>query len=76
MFEAYQEFKLNFIELFKEHKVNIIKIDNDEIYISVNLMVINDNLIYLTLKKIELSHGDQMSSLSKIQNLKIKKLKI
>ena len=76
MFEAYQEFKLNFIELFKEHKVNIIKIDNDEIYISINLMVINDNLIYLTLKKIELSHGDQMSSLSKIQNLKIKKLKI
>ena len=50
MVEAYQEFKFNFIELCKAYKVNIIKIDNDEIYISVNLMVINDNLIYLTLK--------------------------
>ena len=74
MFETYQEFKLNFIELCKANKVNIIKVDNNEINISINLMVINDNLIYLTLKKIELNQKAQIDFLIEGSKLKDKKI--
>ena len=74
MFETYQEFKFNSIELCKENKVNIIKEDNNEINISENLMVINDNLIYLTLKKIELNQKAQIDFLIEDSKLKVKKI--
>ena len=74
MFETYQEFKVNFIELCKANKVNIIKLDDNEINISVNLMIINDNLINLTLKKIELSQNDRIDFLIEDSKLKDKKI--
>ena len=51
MFDTYQEFKINFIDLCKADKINIVNLNENEIIISINLMVISDNLMNLTLKK-------------------------
>ena len=47
MVDNYNEFKNNFIDLCKAGKINITNFNKNELTISINLMIISDNIIYL-----------------------------
>lgn len=74
MFDNYQEFKTNFIDLCKDNKINIINFDDNTITISITLMVIPDNIMNLTLKNWKIAQKEQIDYLIKDSKIKDKKI--
>ena len=74
MFDNYQEFRNNFIDLCKAKNIKVISIENGELVIAIDLLIICENLLYLSLKENELSQKEQIDFLIKDSNDKDKKI--
>ena len=51
MFDNYEEFKNNFMDLCKANNVNIINFDDNEMTICIDVKLMSDNLVYINFKK-------------------------
>ena len=74
MFDNYQEFRNNFIDICKAKNIKVISIENGELVIAIDLLIICENLLYLSLKENELSQKEQIDFLIKDSNDKDKKI--
>lgn len=74
MFDNYQEFRNNFIDICKAKNIEVINMENGELTIVIDLLVISDNLLYLSLKENELSQKEQIELLLRDSNDKDKKI--
>ena len=75
MFDNYQEFKNNFIDICKATRnFKVISMENGELIIVIDLLIISDNLLKLSLKENELSQKEQIEFLIKDSNDKDKKI--
>ena len=74
MFDNYEEFKKDFLDLFKPTSTKIININNNEMIIAIELMVKSDNILNITLNKIEIPEKEQISFLIKDAKNKNKKI--
>ena len=74
MFDNYQEFRNNFIDICKAKNIKVISMENGEIVIAIDLLIISENLLYLSLKENELSQKEQIEFLIKDSNDKDKKI--
>jgi len=75
MFDNYQEFKNNFIDICKATRnIKVISMENGELIIVIDLLIISDNLLKLSLKENELSQKEQIEFLIKDSNDKDKKI--
>ena len=75
MFDNYQEFKNNFIDICKATRnIKVISMENGELIIVIDLLIISDNLLKLSLKENELSQKEQIEFLIKDSNYKDKKI--
>ena len=59
MFESYEESKSNFIELCKRKNIQINYIDENEIILLIDFNTITDNLMNISLKRIEMSDKEK-----------------
>ena len=64
MFDDYDEFKNDFIELCKKN-IKINSIDNSEIVLTIDLMIKTNNILNITLKKVESNEKEIISTLLK-----------
>jgi hypothetical protein len=74
MFDNYQEFRNNFIDICKAKNIKVINIENGELVIAIDLLIISENLLYLSLKENELSQKEQIELLIRDSNDKDKKI--
>ena len=74
MFDNYQEFRNNFIDICKAKNIKVISMENGEIVIAIDLLIISENVLYLSLKENELSQKEQIEFLIKDSNDKDKKI--
>jgi len=74
MFDNYQEFRNNFIDICKAKNIKVISIENGELVIAIDLLIICENILYLSLKENELSQKEQIDFLIKDSNDKDKKI--
>ena len=74
MFDNYQEFRNNFIDICKAKNIKVIKMENGELVIVIDLLIISENLLYLSLKENELSQKEQIEFLLRDSNDKDKKI--
>lgn len=74
MFDNYQEFRNNFIDICKAKNIKVISMENGEIVIAIDLLIISENVLYLSLKENELSQKEQIEFFIKDSNDKDKKI--
>lgn len=74
MFDKFQEFEKNFIDLCKANNISIIDYNDDELKLNMNLMVVSDNIINITLKKVSFLDREKIEYLIKDSNSKDKKI--
>ena len=74
MFNNFQDFKNDFVNICKSNNFKIINMNDDELIISINLQLLSNNLINLTLKSNEISQKEQIQFLLKDLNDKNKKI--
>ena len=74
MFDNYQEFRNNFIDICKAKNIKVINIENGELVIAIDLLIISENLLYISLKENELSQKQQIELLIRDSNDKDKKI--
>ena len=77
MFDNYEEFKNNFMDLCKANNVNIINFDDNEMNICIDVKLMSDNLVYINLKREKIGQKEQIDFLlkdSKIKDQKIEEL--
>ena len=74
MFDNYQEFRNNFIDICKAKNIKVISMENGEIVIAIDLLIISENVLCLSLKENELSQKEQIEFLIKDSNDKDKKI--
>ena len=74
MFDNYQEFMNNFIDLCKAKNIKVINIENGELVITIDLLIISENLLKLSLKESELNQKEQIEFLLKDSKDKDKKI--
>ena len=74
MFDNYQEFRNNFIDICKAKNIKVISMENGEIVIAIDLLIISENVLYLSLKENELSQKEQIELLIRDSNDKDKKI--
>ena len=74
MFDNYQEFRNNFIDICKAKNIKVISMENGELIIAIDLLIISENLLYLSLKENELSQKEQIEFLIKDSNDKDTKI--
>ena len=74
MFDNYQEFRNNFIDICKAKNIKVISMENGEIVIAIDLLIISENVLCLSLKENELSQKEQIEFFIKDSNDKDKKI--
>ena len=74
MFDNFQDFKIDFVNICKSNNFKIINMNDDELIISINLHLLTNNSINLTLKSKEISQKKQIQFLLKDLNDKNKKI--
>ena len=74
MFDDYEEFKNDFIELCKSENIKINNINTIEMIITIDLMIKTNNLLNISLKKVEINDEEQMKFI--LTDLKNKNEKI
>ena len=74
MFDNFQDFKNDFVNICKTNNFKIINMNDDELIISINLHLLTNNSINLTLKFKEISQKEQIQFLLKDLNDKNKKI--
>ena len=74
MFDKFQEFEKNFIDLCKANNISIIDYNDDELKLNMNLMIVSDNIINITLKKVSFLDREKIEYLIKDSNSKDKKI--
>ena len=72
MFDNYEEFKKDFIELFKPTNIKIINVTDNEITLTIKLIIKSDNLFNITLNKIKMTEKEQLDFLLKDSKNKTK----
>ena len=71
MFDTFEEFRKDFIELCKSVKnMKIVKVNNKEMILSIELPIKSDNLITLILDRVEMSQKEIIDFLYKDNNEK------
>ena len=65
MFDNYEEFKKDFIDLCKPTNIKITSLEKNEMIITIELIIKSDNLLNITLNKVEMPQKEQLSYLVK-----------
>ena len=74
MFDNYEEFKNNFMDLCKANNVNIINFDDNEMNICIDVKLMSDNLVYINLKREKIGQKEQIDFLLKDAKIKDQKI--
>ena len=65
MFDNYEEFKRDFIDLCKPTNIKITSLEKNEMIITIELIIKSDNLLNITLNKVQMPQKEQISYLLK-----------